>query len=119
MRRSMRYNGARHKMEAGTTKQSKIHTVDFCDTLAAILKVAKTKQHKNRFKYGELYSLNYYRQVQKKGRSYYEVYSLQRLEKVSEDYKELTSFVSARTGALIVQHGQHCLPDSLKEDTGA
>ena len=49
-----------------------------CDTLAAILKAAKTEQHKNRFKYGELYSLNYYKQVQEKGRSYYELYSLQR-----------------------------------------
>lgn len=64
VRRSMRYNGARHKMEVGTTKRSKIRTVDFCDTLAAILKAARTEQHKNRFKYGELYSLNYYRQVQ-------------------------------------------------------
>lgn len=51
-------------MEVGTTKRSKIRTVDFCDTLAAILKAARTEQHKNRFKYGELYSLNYYRQVQ-------------------------------------------------------
>ena len=37
VRRSMRYNGARHKTEVGTTKRSKIRTVDFCDTLAAIL----------------------------------------------------------------------------------
>ena len=76
VRRSMRYNGARHKTEVGTTKRSKIRTVDFCDTLAAILKAARTEQHKNRFKYGELYSLNYYKQVQEKGRSYYELYTL-------------------------------------------
>ncbi|MBQ8935354.1 MAG: site-specific integrase [Oscillospiraceae bacterium] len=95
VRRSMRYNGARHKTEVGTTKRSKIRTVDFCDTLAAILKAAKTEQHKNRFKYGELYSLNYYKQVQEKGRSYYEVYSLQRSEEVPEDYKEI-DFVCLR-----------------------
>ena len=89
VRRSMRYNGARHKTEIGTTKRSKIRTVDFCDTLAAILKAAKTEQHKNRFKYGELYSLNYYKQVQEKGRSYYELYSLQRSVGVPEDYKEI------------------------------
>ena len=47
MRRSMRYNGARHKMEIGTTRRNKIRTVDFCDTLAAILKAAKAEQHKN------------------------------------------------------------------------
>ena len=41
VRRSMRYNGTRQKTEVGTTKRSKIRTVDFCDTLAAILKPAK------------------------------------------------------------------------------
>ena len=66
--------------------------MDFCDTLAVILKAAKAEQHKNNFKYGELYSLNYYKRVQEKGRSYYEVYSLQRTEEVPEDYKEI-SFV--------------------------
>ena len=41
VRRSMRYNGARHKTEIGATKRKKIRTVDFCDTLAAILKWAE------------------------------------------------------------------------------
>ncbi len=95
VRRSMRYNGARHKTEVDNTKRSKIRTVDFCDTLAAILKAAKTEQHKNRFRYGELYSQNYYRQVQEKGRSYYELYSLQRSEEVPEDYREI-DFVCLR-----------------------
>ena len=95
VRRSMRYNGARHKTEVGTTKRSKIRTVDFCDTLATILKAARTEQHKNRFKYGELYSLNYYKQVQEKGRSYYELYSLQRSEEVPVDYREI-DFVCLR-----------------------
>ncbi len=95
VRRSMRYNGARHKTEVSTTKRGKIRTVDFCDTLAAILKAARTEQHKNRFKYGELYSLNYYKQVQEKGRSYYELYSLQRSEEVPEDYREI-DFVCLR-----------------------
>ncbi|MBQ3803302.1 MAG: site-specific integrase [Oscillospiraceae bacterium] len=95
VRRSMRYNGARHKTEVGTTKRSKIRTVDFCDTLAGTLKAAKTEQRENRARYGELYSLNYYRQVQEKGRSYYEVYSLQQSEEVPEDYKEI-DFVCLR-----------------------
>ena len=69
VRRSMRYNGARHKTEVGTTKRS--------------------------FKYGELYSLNYYKQVQEKGRSYYELYSLQRSEEVPVDYREI-DFVCLR-----------------------
>ena len=86
VRRSMRYNGTRHKTEIGTTKRSKVRTVDFCDTLAAILRMAKMEQHKNRFKYGELYHLNYYKVVKEKDRSYYEVYSLPRTEQVLEGY---------------------------------
>ena len=37
VRRSMRYNGTRHKLEVGATKRKKIRTVDFCNTLADIL----------------------------------------------------------------------------------
>ena len=95
VRRSMRYNGARHKTEIRATKRKKIRTVDFCDTLAAILKSAKAEQHKNRFRYGELYSLNYYLEVKEKDRTYYEVYSLPRSEEVPAGYKEL-SFVCLR-----------------------
>ena len=87
VRRSMRYNGARHKTEIRATKRKKIRTVDFCDTLAAILKSAKAEQHKNRFRYGELYSLNYYLEVKEKDRTYYEVYSLPRSEEVPKGYK--------------------------------
>ena len=54
--------------------------MDFCDTLADILKKAKTEQHKNCFRYGELYRLNYYKEVKKKDRTYYEVYSLPRTD---------------------------------------
>lgn len=95
VRRSMRYNGARHKTEIGATKRKKVRTVDFCDTLAAILRAAKTEQHKNRFQYGELYNLNYYTEVKEKDRTYYEVYSLPRTEEIPEGYKEI-SFVCLR-----------------------
>ena len=92
---TLRYNGARHKTEIGATKRKKIRTVDFCDTLAEILRTAKAEQHKNRFRYGELYSLNYYSEVKEKDRTYYEVYSLPRMEEVPEGYKEI-SFVCLR-----------------------
>lgn len=95
VRRSIRYNGARHKTEIGATKRKKVRTVDFCDTLAAILRAAKTEQHKNRFQYGELYNLNYYVEVKEKDRTYYEVYSLPRTEETPEGYKEI-SFVCLR-----------------------
>ena len=95
VRRSIRYNGDRHKTEIGATKRKKIRTVDFCDTLAAILRAAKTEQHKNRFRYGELYNLNYYLEVKEKDRTYYEVYSLPRTEETPDGYKEI-SFVCLR-----------------------
>ena len=95
VRRSMRYNGARHKTEIGATKRKKVRTVDFCDTLAVILKAAKTEQHKNRLQYGGLYHLNYYTEVKEKDRTYYEVYSLSRTDEIPEGYKEI-SFVCLR-----------------------
>ena len=45
--------------------------MDFCDTLAKILRTAKLEQRKNRFKYGELFCLNYYGEVKEKDRTYY------------------------------------------------
>ena len=95
VRRSMRYNGARYKTEIGATKRKKVRTVDFCNTLAAILKAAKTEQHKNRLQYGGLYHLNYYTEVKEKDRTYYEVYSLPRTDEIPEGYKEI-SFVCLR-----------------------
>lgn len=41
VRRSVRYNGTRHKTEIGPTKRKKVRVVDFGDTLAEILKKAK------------------------------------------------------------------------------
>lgn len=91
VRRSIRYNGARHKTEiAAWTKRKKVRIVDFCDTLATILRAAKTEQHKNRFQYGELYHINYYAEVKEKDRTYYEVYSLSRAEEIPEGDKEIS-----------------------------
>ena len=110
-----------YKLVIGTkdnTKRSKIRTVDFCDTLAEILKEAKKEQHLNRFKYGELYSLNYCKEVQEKGRSYYELYTLGMTEEVPEDYKELSficlrpdgTYESANTVSLMCRTAQEKVP---------
>ena len=61
IRRSMRYDSVRKKTQIGPTKRKKIRTVDFCDTLAVILREAKKEQMLNSIKYGPLYSQNYYR----------------------------------------------------------
>ena len=119
VRRSMRYNGKRHKTEIGTTKRKKIRTVDFCNTLAALLRKAKTEQSKNSSKYGPLYSLNYYKEVREKNRVYYEVYSLQRSEEVPEGYKELSmvcvrpdgAFESPATVSSVCRRARTVMPD--------
>ena len=119
VRRSMRYNGKRHKTEIGTTKRKKIRTVDFCDTLAALLRKAKTEQSKNSLKYGPLYSLNYYKEVREKNRVYYEVYSLPRTEEVPEGYKELSmvcvrqdgAFESPATVSSVCRRARKVMPD--------
>lgn len=95
VRRSMRYNSVRKKTEIGPTKRRKIRTVDFCDTLASILKEARREQMLNSMKYGELYRQNYYQTVKEKNRTYYEVYTLQRGADVPEGYTSI-SFVCLR-----------------------
>lgn len=52
VRRSVRYNSARHKTEIGPTKRKKVRTVDFCDTLAEILRAAKRNSTKTAFSMG-------------------------------------------------------------------
>ena len=78
--------------------------VDFCDTLAAILRRAKKEQIGNRLRYGELYNLNYYTEVREKDRAYYEVYTLPRTVEVPEGYREL-SFVCLRPDGAIETPG--------------
>ena len=95
IRRSIRYDGSRHKNIIGPTKRKKVRIVDFGDTLAEILRNAQKEQLKNRMQYGELYHKNYYREVKDKNRVYYEFYHLDGTENVPEDYKEI-SFVCLR-----------------------
>ena len=63
VRRSVRYNGATHKHEIGSTKRKKVRTVDFGNALANILKKARKQQLKNRMQYGEFYHRNFYREI--------------------------------------------------------
>ena len=89
VRRSVRYNGARHKTEIGPTKRKKVRVVDFGDTFAGILKTAKKEQHKQRFQYGQLYHRNYYKEVREKNRVHYEYYNLDGTQEVPMDYTEI------------------------------
>ena len=95
VKRSVRYDGAKHKTIIGPTKRKKVRTVDFGDTLTAILKKARKGQLKNQMQYGELYHRNYYKEVQDKNRVYYEYYSLENTQDIPADYNEI-SFVCLR-----------------------
>ena len=109
VRRSMRYNSLRKKTEIGPTKRRKVRTVDFCDTLAAILKEARREQMLNSMKCGPLYHQNYYQTVKEKNRTYYDLYTLQRSVKAPETYTGISfvclrmdgSFESASTVGLV------------------
>lgn len=90
VRRSIRYNSARHRTEIGTTKRKKIRSVDFCNTLAEILKEAKKTQMLDRLACGPLYSQNYYLTIEEKNRTYYEVYSLPVSEHPPEGYQAIS-----------------------------
>ena len=90
VRRSVRYNGARHKTEIGPTKRKKVRTVDFGDTLTKILRKAKKEQHRQRLQCGQLYHLNYYKEVTEKNRVYYELYHLDGTAEIPEDYTEIS-----------------------------
>ena len=95
VKRSVRYDGAKHKTIIGPTKRKKVRTVDFGDTLTVILKKARKEQLKNQMQYGELYRRNYYKEVHDKNRIYYEYYSLENTQEVPADYNEI-SFVCKR-----------------------
>lgn len=89
VRRSIRYNGARHKTEIGPTKRKKVRIVDFGDTLTEILRKAKREQRKQPLKYGELYQRNYYKEVKEKNRVHYELYHLDGTADIPLDYQEI------------------------------
>ena len=118
VRRSMRYNQMRHKVEVGPTKRKKVREVDFGNVLTDILKKAKKEQLQNKMKYGELYSLNYYVEVKEKNRSYFEVYTLGMNENVPEDYKPLSlvclrpdgAYESPSTVSLVCRSAQKKIP---------
>lgn len=104
IRRSMRYNNIRHITELGTTKRNKVRTIDFCDSLAVILKNEKQRQQ-SIFEKTEHYR-NYYKRVNENNREHFEVYSLKESDEVPEEYCEM-SFVCLRND------GKYESPDTV------
>lgn len=89
VRHSMRYNESRHRTEIGSAKRNKIRTVDFCATLAGLFRTCRERQLENHFRLGNLYCRNYYRRVEERSRSYYELYSLPACQDVPAELKPI------------------------------
>lgn len=104
VRRSMRYNSIRYRVEIGSAKRSKIRTIDFCDTLAEILKNAK--QNYLKIPDQDVYYRNFYRKITEKGREYFELHSFKNDEKIPDEFKEI-SLVCVR------KNGKPELPDTI------
>ena len=86
IRRSMTYDHRRKKIEVGTTKRNKICKVNFCDTLADLLKSVFEEQQSNRKKYAEFYKRNYCLQVKDKNRVHYGLYATDSTQPLPEGH---------------------------------
>lgn len=101
VRRSVTYDSQRHKVQIGTTKRAKIRVVDFGDTLTKILKETKIRRMSDEVKYGQRYNRCFYKEVREKNRIYYEYYSLNMEEPVSEEYHEIDFVCRRQKGSLV------------------
>lgn len=76
VRRSVHYNGSRHRLEICPPKRKSVRCVDFCDSLSVLLSAAQESQQRKREALGTAYHQNFYRTVQEQGRIYYELYHI-------------------------------------------
>lgn len=108
VRRSVRYNGATHRTELGTTKRAKIRTVAFGDTLEKILRAAKQADSTARADSDGEHYRNYYKLFVDKGRHHYGLFSLREDEQPLEGYN-LLDFVCKR------EDGSFTAPDLVEK----
>ena len=111
VRRSICYDNIVKKLIIGPTKRKRIRTVDFCDTLAKILKNAKQQQIQRKQQYGEFYHHNYYVSVKEKSRTYHEVHTMPISASVPETYNKV-SFVCLRQDG--TREAPHTVSDICK-----
>ena len=86
IRRSMAYDQHRKKMEIGPSKRNKVRTVDFGDTLTAILKAVLEEKESSRKKYGEYYKQNYCMCVKDNNRTHYDLYATEQCKDLPEGH---------------------------------
>ena len=96
VRRSMRYNPMRHKVELDTTKRGRVRTVDFGDTLRSILEKAKASAERTPHELKNIVEA-----VQEDGRVYYEVRSVAQGTRLSRTLREMQFVCLQSTGAAV------------------
>ena len=94
VRRSMRYNSLRRQMEVGLPKRNSARTVDFCDTLAEILRKERESRCQGPLSAGKI--RNYYVKTSEKNRFYYDVHSFSEDFSPPQDF-QLLSLVCLRS----------------------
>ncbi len=102
VRRSVRYDTQRHKVQIGTTKRGKVRVVDFGDKLASILHNSIIVQKENEVKYGAFYQHCYYKEVQATSRTYYEYYHNSITDFIPEDFREIDFVCRRKDGSLVL-----------------
>lgn len=95
----MCYNDIQKNTTIGPTKRKKIRAVDFCDTLAEILKSTRKEQLQRRQEYGEFYHQNYYITVKEKNRTYHNAHTLPVNAIVPEGYNKISLVCLRQDGA--------------------
>ena len=84
--RSLSYSSSRKASSLGSTKTKKTRTVDFGDTLAEILRRAKTEQARESLRYGPMYKVNYVQRTVDRNRTYNDLRTLSQNEVPPEGY---------------------------------
>lgn len=101
VRRSVKYNRNRQILEIGCTKRNKVRTVDFCNTLAQLLREAWLQQQRRSAVLGKEYKHTYYRELKDQNRNYFEYRCQDGYSPVPEDYHELPLVCRRPDGGLV------------------
>lgn len=99
VRRSVRYNGMRHRIEVCPPKRKSVRSVDFCDSLSSILHAASEAQQRKRETLGASYHQNLYQTVLEQGRVYYELYHIPLAEDTPPGFVPLSMVCQRPNGA--------------------
>ena len=111
--KSMFYNTELKQWELGKPKGGISRTIDFGNSLAAILRQAKKEQQKNRIFFGENYINNYYNQIEVDGMMH-----IQLTEDISDKSIPIDLVCSKQDGSLFTNQTAKYGSKMIKKKTG-